>query len=344
MTFVPNENRSFVASLAARTVLALVLVHQTAIAQDAANSKTPVRPVNFIDAAHENADGGDQPFVVVLGIAQDAGYPQAGCRKACCRDRDPSNPEGTSCLGIIDPISKQRWLLECTPNFPAQLKLLDHCLEVENSPGLDGILLTHAHIGHYTGLVYLGREVMGADAVPVYTMPRMKQFLSTNGPWSQLVKLKNINLKDLIADKPVQLNARIKVTPILVPHRDEYSETVGFVVEGPNHSVLFLPDIDKWERWERKVEDYIQKVDTAFLDATFFKADELPGRDMSQIPHPFVIESIHRFAHLEVDQRKKIAFIHLNHTNPALDPNSPATKTVEKAGMSIARTRQRYGL
>ena len=312
--------------------------------QGTTSAQNDVRPHNFIEPDNVTDDASKQPYVVVLGIAQDAGYPQAGCKKSCCVDRDPATAEGASCLGIVDPVSKERWLIECTPHFPAQLKLLDDCMPVKQSPGLDGILLTHAHIGHYAGLIHLGREVMGADSVPVYTMPRMNQFLQTNGPWSQLVKLQNIVLKKLSANQPVQLNSRIKVTPILVPHRDEYSETVGYVIEGPNHSVLFLPDIDKWERWEKKIEDVVQTVDTAFLDATFFKDDELPGRDMSQIPHPFVTESIHRFAHLNDEQRRKIAFIHLNHTNPAHNADSTATRTIKRAGMSVARTGQRYGL
>jgi pyrroloquinoline quinone biosynthesis protein B len=310
----------------------------------AAGAQQSARPANYLDEAKQANKKVEHPYVVVLGIAQDAGFPQAGCRKACCRDRDFGKVEGASCLGIIDPISNQRWLVECTPHFPAQLRLFDKLLAVEKSPGLDGIFLTHAHIGHYSGLIHLGREVMGADHIPVYCMPRMKQFLRTNGPWSQLVTLENIVLHELAADQAVQLNERIKVTPILVPHRDEFSETVGFIVEGPNHSVLFLPDIDKWERWEKKVEDYIAKVDTAFLDATFFQDGELPGRDMSQIPHPFVSESIHRFAHLDETERRKVAFIHLNHTNPAHDATSTESRMVERAGMSIARTGQRFGL
>eukprot|EP00957_Ditylum_brightwellii_P156501 11911053-Ditylum_brightwellii.AAC.1 len=61
----------------------------------------------------------------------------------------------------------------------------------------DGIFLTHAHIGHYTGLMYLGREALGAVDVPVYAMPRMRSFLKNNGPWSQLVSLGNINIQNL---------------------------------------------------------------------------------------------------------------------------------------------------
>lgn len=286
----------------------------------------------------------DQPFVVVLGIAQDGGFPQAGCRKDCCRNFGDGQPEGPSCLAVVDPESGQRWLFECTPHFPAQLRKLDSVFPADKAPGIDGIFLTHAHIGHYAGLIHLGREVMGTKNIPVYAMPRMNQFLRDNGPWSQLVQLQNIALMPLEDSKVVQLNERISVTPITVPHRDEFSETVAYKITGPEKSVLFLPDIDKWERWETKIENVIKDVDIAWLDATFFSSDELPGRDMAQIPHPFIVESIERFGGLSASERGKVRFIHLNHSNPALDPDSKAAADVQKAGMSIARTLERFGL
>ena len=201
---------------------------------------------------------------------------------------------------------------------------------------LDGIFLTHAHIGHYTGLINLGREAMGANKVTTFAMPRMKAFLETNGPWSQLVKLENITLSQLQADEAIHLNERIKVIPFQVPHRDEFSETVGFKIVGPSRTVAFLPDIDKWSRWNRSIEKLIAEVDLAYLDGTFFENGEIPGRDMSLIPHPFVSESITQFSSLDLDQRKKVRFIHFNHTNPILQ-SGDAIRKIELAGMAVAQ-------
>src|SRR5207253_749477 len=126
------------------------------------------------------------------------------------------------------PQSRQRWLIDATPDFPSQLRTLDEAApRAANAPLLDGILLTHAHIGHYLGLAQLGREVLGAHAIRVYAMPRMRAFLEANGPWDQLVRLHNIELTPLTAGVEVALNERIAITPLVVPHRDEYSETVG---------------------------------------------------------------------------------------------------------------------
>ena len=288
----------------------------------------------------------DAPYLVVLGIAQDAGYPQAGCRQPCCARvwADPSKRRHVVCLGIVDPTSRQRWLLECTPDFREQLHQLDSIAPPKQRPGIDGILLTHAHIGHYVGLMHLGREVMGADRVAVYAMPRMRRFLENNGPWSQLVTAKNIAIRELADGRPQKLNERISVIPFLVPHRDEYSETVGFRIHGPTQSAIFLPDIDKWDRWKTKIEDVLSEVDVAYLDGTFYADGELPGRDMSKIPHPFIAESMTRFSGLSKSERNKVRFLHFNHTNPVLDPNSRAAESVQDASHHVAAEGERFKL
>jgi len=296
-------------------------------------------------------DGGatnmnDKPFVVVLGIAQDAGYPQAGCNRDCCRQmaQRPDLARSVACLAIVDPVSHQRWMIDATPDFRKQSRKLDETAPPRSSPpDLHGIFLTHAHIGHYTGLMFLGHESMGASNVPVYAMPRMIEFLSTNGPWDQLVNMHNIALKPLRADETVRLNERLSITPFRVPHREEYSEVVGFRIDGPSRSVLYIPDIDKWERWDRSIETNIRSVDRAYLDGTFFDDSELPGRDMSQIPHPLISESIRRFDEsLDDLNRAKVRFIHLNHTNPAIHPESPAREHMH--GTRIAEELERFEL
>jgi pyrroloquinoline quinone biosynthesis protein B len=172
--------------------------------------------------------------------------------------------------------------------------------------------------------------------MPVYAMPRMKEYLETNGPWSQLVKLQNIQLQPLQNNTEVFLDDQMKVVPLQVPHRDEYSETVGYQIHGPNKKVLFIPDINKWELWERSIVEEVKKVDYAFLDGSFFKNGEIPGRDMSEIPHPFIEESLQLFSELSAEEKAKIYFIHFNHTNPVLQDNSPARLEIQAAGLNMA--------
>jgi len=257
--------------------------------------------------------------LIVLGIAQDAGYPQANCKKSCCKDlwTDKSKRKMVSCLGVRDPQSKKAWLFDATPDFKDQLKIL-----LQDEYELAGIFLTHAHMGHYTGLMQLGREAMGAKSIPVYAMPRMKAYLESNGPWSQLVELENIKLVAMENLNVVDLTDQLTVKAFEVPHRDEFSETVGYEISSEKTEVIFIPDIDKWDKWERDINLLIKQCDHAFLDGSFYRNGEIFGRDMSQIPHPFIEESIERFETLEEADKKKISFIHLNHTNPLLDKNS----------------------
>lgn len=293
----------------------------------------------------ETSPDKEQPFLIILGTLQDAGAPHAACSKECCARlfENPDPDRMVVSLGVVDPEHKVNALFEATPDLPRQMKILHKASPFDAAQTPSAIFLTHAHIGHYTGLMFLGFESMNASAVPVFAMPRMKQFLESNGPWGQLVRKKNIALMPLKADSSIMLSPNIHVTPLLVPHRDEYSETVGYRIEGPNKKALFIPDIDKWEKWERSIVQEVRKVDYAFLDATFFDGDELNLRDMSQVPHPFVVESMALFESLPPSEKKKIYFIHFNHTNVLFDEESLPYKTVLERGFDVARLNQKFG-
>ena len=282
--------------------------------------------------------------LVVLGTAQDAGSPQINCTKNCCRAIFEGKKERTPVvsLGVIDPINQKQFLFEATPNITQQLRVLKNNAPSKVNEIPAAIFLTHAHIGHYTGLMYLGKEVMNAKQVPVYVYPKMKGFLENNGPWSQLVSNQNIDLKLMDKDNLVQLSSELYVRPFQVPHRDEFSETVGYQINGPEKSALFIPDIDKWEKWETSIIEAIKKVDYAFIDATFFSGIEIQARDISEIPHPFVIESIALFKNLSDSEKDKIHFIHMNHTNPLLNPESKESKEIIDLGFHVARTGDRF--
>lgn len=290
------------------------------------------------------AANAQEPYVVVLGTAQDGGYPQAGCNKTCCRAvwEKKLAFEAVSCIALVDPSTRQRWIFDATPDFKFQLEALKNITQ-NSSNELAGIFLTHAHIGHYTGLMDLGREVMGAKSVPVYAMPRMKTYLESNGPWSQLVQLENVRLQPLQEDILIELNGRLKVKAFRVPHRDEFSETVGFEIIGPQKRLVFIPDIDKWQKWNQSLEILVQNVDYALLDGTFYKDGEI-NRPMSEVPHPFVTETISLLKHLPISQKKKVHFIHLNHTNPLLQRTSPEYQEILKDGFQVTHTQQSFKL
>lgn len=281
-------------------------------------------------------------YITVLGIAQDGGYPQAGCNaEHCLRHwRGEEKKRQVVSLGLTDQASRQNWLFEATLDFTAQLQQLQ---QASGSTNLSGIFLTHAHMGHYAGLLQLGREAMGAQGMPVYVMPKMKEFLENNAPWSQLVSLGNIKLVLMEADTPIQLTSNLRVTPLKVPHRDEFSETVGFRIETAEKSLLFIPDIDKWPLWERDIRAEVARVDVALLDATFYQDGELPNRNMREIPHPFVAETISLFSPLSESEKRKVKFIHFNHTNPLIF-EGPEREQVKNLGFGVATEGERIEL
>ena len=326
--------------LMTRLFLAVTLFLVSSCSEHDKNSSEKVPNINV------NTEKIDSPSLIVLGNVQDAGSPHMGCKKDCCKDlfENPDKNRMVVSLGLVDPLNKGCWMIEASPDFPRQAKMLKSYCPFNDKETPDGIFLTHAHIGHYIGLMYLGKEAMNADQVPIYAMTRMKGFLIQNGPWSQLFKINNIRINNIDDQETVELSSNLNITPFLVPHRDEYSETVGYHIQGPNKSALFIPDIDKWSKWNLSIVDEIKNVDYAFIDATFYDAEEINNRDISEIPHPFVIESMELFSEFSNVDKAKIYFIHLNHTNPLLNRDSPQAKLVMKNGFKIAQPKQIFKL
>jgi len=276
------------------------------------------------------------PYIQILGVAQDGGYPHIGCEKTCCALawQNSELRQGIVSFALADPVTGKWWLFEATPDIKDQLYYFHTANAGRYNYLPNGIFITHAHIGHYTGLMELGREALGSKEVPVYVLDKMSKFLETNGPWSQLVSLKNISIQKLIADESLILTSTIQVTAFTVPHRDEFSETAGFRINTNSKKYLFIPDIDKWEKWNKKIVTEVERADIALLDATFYSADELPHRDINEIPHPLVQETMKLFESAPA-LKSKIHFIHFNHTNPLLR-TTEEKKGLEQAGFKVA--------
>ena len=283
-------------------------------------------------------------YITILGTAQDGGFPHIGCQKQCCDDfyKGILPKQQVVSLGLVDKESQQKFLFEATPDISTQLADLEKN-HLKTNTIIDGVFMTHAHMGHYAGLLYFGKEALGKKDIPVYAMPKMKEFLSNNGPWSQLVTTQNIVFLDLQKDSIVPLSNALKVTPFLVPHRDEFSETVGYKIEGNTNSALFIPDINKWSLWEKNIVEEVKKVDYAFIDATFFKEGEI-NRPMSEVPHPFIEETVDLFKNESLTTKNKVIFIHFNHTNPALQTSSKERKELTLLGYKFATEGQRFKL
>ena len=279
----------------------------------------------------------DKTRVVVMGMAQDGGIPHIGCSQKICKTQH----HFVTSLAVLDGDSV--YLIDATPDLRGQYsELIKRHSGFAKTNLFDGIFLTHAHIGHYTGLMYLGKESISTKNVPVYCSPEMSAFLRQNAPWSLLVSNSNIELHPIAANQEVKLGA-VAITPLSVPHRKEFTDTYGYLIRGKTKTLLFIPDIDSWEPVRDSMIRWLQSSDVALLDGTFYSGTELPGRDIRLVPHPTIQSSILFFQSLP-HSKTTIFFTHLNHTNPLLDPETPESKEFSKTLFKIAMDWQEFVL
>jgi pyrroloquinoline quinone biosynthesis protein B len=318
-------------------LFSLAILAVTAACQDDPTEHPPARP-----AAPSSA------YVQVLGTVQDGGLPHAACRCAHCtaaRDQ-PGRARRVAALAIRLPESGRVFLVDATPDIRPQLEDVGPETVsdgVDRSP-VDGVLLTHAHLGHYTGLAFFGYEAVHTSDIPVFGSPAMAAFLRANQPWRQLVDIGNIRIVEIRPGETFELGEGVSVTPLAVPHRDELSDTLGFEIRGPARRLLYVPDTDRWESWDPPIERRVADVDVALLDGTFFSADELPGRDHASIGHPLITDSMQRLEPIVRRGETAVYFTHLNHSNPALDPTGTARAQIEQRGFRVLDEGQRFPL
>jgi pyrroloquinoline quinone biosynthesis protein B len=323
-------------TLAAPTAVLLALTLGCADAPQ----RTPFSP--------DPAVGG--PFVLVLGTAQDGGLPHAACTCPRCEEArgDPSRRRNVASIAIVVPSTGRRFLVDATPDLRGQIDLLPavgvHTRGIVDRSPLDGVLLTHAHSGHYLGLAFFGFEAVHTSNLPVHASPRMAAFLRANAPWSRLVSRGEIELRESPPGVAFDLDLGVRVTPFAVPHRDEDSDTVGYKIAGKRHVIAYVPDTDRWTTWSPEALEALAECDTLLVDGTFFAADELPGRDVGQIGHPLMVTTMDRLEGDVRSGRLRVLFTHLNHSNHALDPESPERRATNTRGFAVADDGQRLPL
>jgi len=310
------------------------------------------RALEGLTSGHLRAD----PYALVLGTAQDAGFPQVGCYTELCDLGRELHAEGrgryVSSIAVVDPDSDQYFLVDATPDITRQIDLIEEPRfrerAAERRP-FDGIFLTHAHIGHYTGLAVLGNEGIGISNTPVYCTERMAAFLEANEPWAFMVRQGRIVPTPLDPASPGaerwhRIGDRLEVQLWRVPHRDELADTVGFLFRGPSETLLFLPDINSWSAWDRDLAETVASLDVALLDASFWSLDELPGRTIEDLPHPLITQTMDLLQGVVDRGDARVVLTHLNNSNPALDPEGPERSEIERRGFVLAREGMRFGL
>tara|TARA_B100000902_G_C27217773_1_gene867965 strand:- start:426 stop:1298 length:873 start_codon:yes stop_codon:yes gene_type:complete len=282
--------------------------------------------------------------VLVLGSVQDGGYPHIGCKKACCQHawKDTSKRRLVCSLAIIDKSLNECWIIDASPDIKHQINMVSDFLKIESVPKIKGIFLTHAHTGHYSGLLDLGKEALNASEISLYSMPQMSDFIKSNSAFQFLINSKNISLKLIENGQSIYLSGSVSIAPFLVPHRNEMSETVGYCIKSQNKSVIYLPDIDSWEIWDKDIVSLVRDNDYLFIDGTFYSENEILDRNIDEIPHPFIINTLGNLSILNKKERSKVFFTHLNHTNPVIQDSSTVKQKLISDGYRIAEEAQSF--
>lgn len=280
--------------------------------------------------------------VIILGSGQDGGLPQLGARIApdMAARVDPLAVRLGPSLAVLADDGRCL-LIDASPDIKEQesrlLRLPEYAARKSANP-FDAVLLTHAHMGHYIGLAHFGREAASSRKLPVHCTPAMADFLRKHAPWEQLVALGNIEVFETPGGRTFEPWPGLRVRVFTVPHRGEYTDTLGVSI---NETLLYVPDIDTWKTWPQARAE-VEKHKIALLDGTFFSADELPGRDLREIAHPFITDTLQFFAPQANDRR--LVLTHFNHSNPVCDPGSPQARQVQAAGFELAQEMMGFSL
>ena len=278
--------------------------------------------------------------LAIVGISQDGGVPQAGCECERCSSAiiDPKlRLHPVSCA--IRGSDGSMHIIEATRNLPEQLGIAASVLGLGRSSTPETVCLTHAHLGHIDGLGQFGKESMDLSGVPLFASKSVVRFLDSRGSLNPF-QAREVQAGDSFYPSE---GCGFRYTMVPVPHRDECSDTHAILVEGPNSKLLFLPDHDDWGQTLEgsgfeDIREWLSSldVDVALVDGTFWDNSELGGRDMSEIPHPTISETLERMG-VRAEGDPEVIFIHFNHTNPVLDNESAQHEEVVSKGWAVAK-------
>jgi len=258
--------------------------------------------------------------VEILGNVQDGGVPHLGCDCDVCEAarEDQRNQRYVGALMVKENDDKDtiRYLIDATPDIKYQIR----------GDYLDGVFLSHGHLGHIAGLPFFGTESLDTNQLSVFCTPEMRQFIMNNDPFRLLVDRNQIEIeKKSDGEKAEIQGGSIEFRNVL--HRYVNTDTTSFMIRGEDKSLYYLTDIDEWTD---EAAETVREADIAIIDGTFWTKDEIGRYD--EVPHPTIKESMDRFD----DSDTEIYFTHLNHTNPVLREDSEERQKVEERGYNVA--------
>lgn len=257
--------------------------------------------------------------VEILGNVQDGGVPHLGCECDMCEAarEDERKQKYVGALLIKEDNSDKtvRYLIDATPDIRYQI----------TGNYLDGVFISHGHLGHIGGLPFFGTESLDTNDLEIFCTADLKDFVMKNDPFRLMVDRDQIKLNEVENNESVEIQGcAVEFREVL--HRYVNTDTVSFMIKGEDKKLYYMSDIDEWTE---NAKSNVKEADIAIVDGTFWTKEELDRYE--EVPHPPVKETMEEFSDSDTD----IYFTHLNHTNPALREDSEEREELEERGFEV---------
>ncbi|WP_299044804.1 pyrroloquinoline quinone biosynthesis protein PqqB [uncultured Tateyamaria sp.] len=285
--------------------------------------------------------------LIVLGAAAGGGLPQWNCGCRNCADARAGVIPRMTQSSVAVTVDGSAWVvLNASPDIRVQV---DTCPQM-HPPALRGspiasVVLTNGDIDHIAGLLTL-REKTGFD---VYTTSAGLDILASNTVFGVLDPAL-VTQRAITLDTPFEPVPGLRITPFAVPGKvalflegdtlnlEEVGEqTVGLMLEDGVSRAAYVPGCAAVPDW---LHDRLDGVDLLLFDGTVWNNDDMQrtgtgektGARMGHVPLNGAQGSLARLSDLSA---RKV-FIHINNTNPILQPDSAERATVIDHGWDIA--------
>ncbi len=286
-------------------------------------------------------------IVRVLGSAAGGGVPQWNCAcDSCAAARRGSIPRRSQSSFAVSGDGASWWLVNVSPDIAQQIETFEPLQprEARGTP-IAGILLTDANVDHMGGLAVLRQT--GARGFTLWSSGVVRDVALRQLAFAPFALAPHA--WHVFGDEPCELDARLSVRAFAVPGTtpgyDGRRALAGAVValeitdRASDSRFLAAPIFGEIES---PFGDALGAADVAFVDGSFYREDELEA-------HGVPGKSARRLGHLPVDgpdgsrerlasfaARTRIAYVHLNNTNPLVDPASSEARETRDAGFEIA--------
>lgn len=292
--------------------------------------------------------------IIILGAGAGGGLPQwnCGCPNCNAARRGVLRPMSQSSIAVSADGTGPWAIINASPDLRAQMAAAVelHPTGLRDSP-LAAVLLTNGDLDHVAGLLSLreGQRFRLVATPAIHAILRANPILEALDP--ALVLRESIELEDEFALVP-GVSARMIAVPGKVPlylegadvKTDEVGEqTVAVELRSGESRVLYVPGC---AALPAALAARIAGADALLFDGTLWSDDEMiraglghkTGRRMGHMPVGGPGGSIAALAEVPVARR---IFVHLNNSNPLVDPRSPEGAEARASGWEVAHDGQR---